>query len=226
MLCELFFSAILMKLLFKKYQIHFADKKLVWSSVMALLFLCGSLVVNYYAGQYANQNATNFVGDVILSNIPVFDVHSIFIDLSFVLFVAIVLVCLWEPKTMPFTVKSIALFILIRSVFINLTHIKEFPTHTVIDSGLLEMVSFTSDLFFSGHVGIPFLIMLTYWKNLRIRYFFLAMALILAVVVLLGHLHYSIDVFSAFFITYTIADVSKVLFKKDFQTFQKEEHSI
>ena len=45
-----------------------------------------------------------------------------------------------------------------------------------------------------------------------LRYLFLAWSVFFGIVVLLGHLHYTIDVLSAFFITYGIVDIAKWLF--------------
>jgi hypothetical protein len=39
--------------------------------------------------------------------------------------------------------------------------------------------------------------------------------LVFGVVVLLGHLHYSIDVLSAFFISYGIYRIAEIIFHKD-----------
>jgi len=64
---------------------------------------------------------------------------------------------------------------------------------------------------------MPFLLALMFWNNKVLRYVFLGFSILFAVVVLLGHLHYSIDVLSAFFITYTIFDICKFIFKKDRQ---------
>jgi hypothetical protein len=46
------------------------------------------------------------------------------------------------------------------------------------------------------------------------RAFFLVMSLVLATTALLMHVHYSIDVFSAFFITYGTYHLGEWLFKK------------
>ena len=124
--------------------------------------------------------------------------------------------------------KSIALFTLIRSVFVSLTHMSPFPTHAIINSVFFNKEAFAgiftgNDLFFSGHTGLPFLLALMVWKDKKSRYIFLGFSLLFAVVVLLGHLHYSIDVLAAFFITYTIFDICQFFFKKDWKLFQEKK---
>ena len=75
------------------------------------------------------------------------------------------------------------------------------------------------DYFFSGHTGLPFLLTLLFWDNVFLRVLFFVSSIFFGVVVLLGHLHYSIDVLSAFFITYTIYHLSEAFFPKDKKMF-------
>jgi len=56
---------------------------------------------------------------------------------------------------------------------------------------------------------------LLFWKNKIMRYIFIFGALSFGVIVLLGHLHYSIDVLAAFFITYTINHLCEILREQD-----------
>ena len=77
-------------------------------------------------------------------------------------------------------------------------------------------------LFFSGHTGLPFLLALMFWEHKVIRNIFLTFSFTFAIVVLLGHIHYSIDVLSAFFISYGILDVCKFLFKREWKIFNGE----
>ncbi len=123
-------------------------------------------------------------------------------------------------QKLPFVFKTIALFVIIRSIFISLTHVAPIPgaeiNHTYF---LFNKIVFNGDLFFSAHVGLPFLAALLYWQHKKLRIFFLASSFFFGFVVLLGHLHYSIDVFAAFFITYGIFRLAQYFFKKDYKSF-------
>lgn len=202
-----------------KYKLHFKHGGFLASFTFSILLLAVALVANFYAGIYATEKASNSVTDIILSNIRVFDVDGVFVYGSIILWIFVSLLLLLEPKKIPFTVKSIALFVLIRSVFVSLTHIGPFPTQIAIDSNLLNKFSFAGDLFFSAHVGLPFLLALVFWDDLRLRILFIVSAVIFAAVVLLAHLHYSIDVLAAFFITFTIYRIAEVIFAKDRKLF-------
>ena len=125
---------------------------------------------------------------------------------------------------MLFVAKSIALFIIIRAGFVTLTHIGPFPTEVPINysSDWIWWVSQGGDLFFSAHTGLPYLMALVFGVlNKWYFYIFTAVAAFFGVVVLLGHLHYSIDVLSAFFISYGIYKLSEVFFKKDKALFNQ-----
>lgn len=210
-----------MQKVFHSYKINFKNKAFILEVVAGLFMLVGSLFVNFYAGVYATARASNSVTDIILSNIRTFDVDGIFVYGGFFIFVVITIFCLLEPKKLPFIIKSVSLFVLTRSLFVSLTHIGPFPSQIAISSAnFLTHFIFTGDLFFSGHTGLPFLMALIYWDtNKAVSYFFLAMSIFFGVIVLLGHLHYSIDVLSAFFITYTIYHIAIYIFKKDYALF-------
>lgn len=203
----------------KKYKSLFSDKGFLVSFSGSFLLLATSLIINFYAGTFATEKASNPVTDLILDHIPVFDVDGIFVYGALVFWAFVVFLCGIEPKRILFVVKSAALFVLIRSVFISLTHLGPFPTHLAVSSDLFSKITFAGDLFFSGHTGLPFLMALLFWNNKKLRYFFIAASIIFGTVVLMAHLHYSIDVLAAFFITYSIYRLAEIFFKKDQKLF-------
>ncbi len=207
----------------KSYLSHFGNRQFVVSFLVSLGFLIISLAISFYASNYALDKASNPVTDIILSNTRVYDVDWSFIYGVLIFWIFVVLLLLNEPKRIPFTLKSIALFVIIRSAFITLTHIAVFPTHEIIPTtGFMSYFITADDLFFSGHTGLPFLLALIFWDEKILRYFFITASTFFGIVVLLGHYHYSIDVAAAFFITYTIYHISKIFFRKDLEIFKKE----
>lgn len=210
-----------MKIWTQKWINLFKNKEFIKSLIFSLIFLAISLYINFRAGNYATEKASLPVTDIILSNIRVFDVDLFFIWGPIFLFSLVTLLCLYHPKKIPFILKNIALFTIIRSIFISLTHLGPFPTQIAADNAtnFINKFTFGGDLFFSGHTGIPFLLALIFWQNKQLRYFFLAYSIFMGTIVLLGHYHYSIDVLAAFFITYSIYHIALYLFKKDKDMF-------
>jgi hypothetical protein len=85
-------------------------------------------------------------------------------------------------------------------------------------------IFYGSDLFFSGHTGMPFLAALAFWHIPQWRIFYLALTVFFGSVVLLGHYHYSIDVLAALFITHGVFQVSCWLFARDYALFRSSEN--
>jgi hypothetical protein len=199
-----------------RYRNVLTDQRFRTSTLLSIVALIISSVINYYAGLYATREASNSVTDIILSNTRTYDVDWYFIYGALALTLFISYLCFTHPKRIAFTVHSLTLFIVIRSVFVSLTHIGTFPNQIPLDLGsIASKFLFGSQLFFSGHTGIPFLMALIFWQEKKLRYIFLAWSIFFGIIVLLGHLHYTIDVFAAFFITYTIYKISLWLFPKD-----------
>ncbi|NCF75531.1 MAG: hypothetical protein GWO87_03540 [Xanthomonadaceae bacterium] len=202
-----------------KYKLFLSDKFFVASVIMGILFLIGSLFVNYSAIKYVNKEAGNSTTDILLDNLPVVNTNIVFSGGVLLFIVFMIIIFLLEPKTIPFTLKSVALFICIRSLFVTMTHLAPSPDRIVTDLDQFRYFSSGADLFFSGHTGMPFLMALLFWKNKYLRWIFIFSSLIAAAAVILGHLHYTIDVFSAFFITYGIYHIARKIFQKDHKLF-------
>jgi len=212
-----------MTTLAKRYGEIIRHKEFYIQLGIGILLLAVAGFFNTYANYYtATHRSTTLVSDIILDHLPAIDVSVVFLE-GFLIFLGfVILVGFHKPSRVPFMLKTSALFILIRAFFITLTHLAP-PLHPYIfhtDNILERLISGSGeDLFFSGHAGYPMLMALIFWHKPVLRKIFLAASIFFAGVVLLGHLHYSIDVFSAFFISYGIFHIAIRLFKKDYKVF-------
>ncbi|MFA6307208.1 MAG: phosphatase PAP2-related protein [Patescibacteria group bacterium] len=199
----------------------FTDWRFIRSCLFSIGILLASFVLNYYSSMYATLRASNSVSDIILSNIPVYDVEDIFIYGPLVLWGFVALLLITNPQKIPFTLKTISLFVVIRAMFVTLTHLGPFPTQTYLNpDNIISSFTTGNDLFFSGHTGLPFLLAFIFWYDMRLRVAFIATSILFGAVVLMGHFHYSIDVAAAFFITYTIYHIAESWFEKDAALFK------
>lgn len=191
------------------------------SCLFSLAFLIVSLFINYFANRYSFIRQGSAVPDIILDNIPVVNMDNAFVVGTWLFLLFIAILVLSRPKNIAFVLKAIALFIITRAFFMILTHIGPSPFNTLNHVGEISRAfSSGADLFFSGHTGMPFLFALMYWHKKWLRYIFIIISILAASGVLLGHIHYSIDVASAYFITYGIFIMAEKMFSKDYQNFR------
>ncbi len=205
-----------------EYRGCWLDRGFRVSLLQGVLTLLSSLIVNYAAGTYASLHAGGPVRDIILDRVPTLPVNLIFVDGAFVFWLFVFVLLLLMPRTIPFVLKVLSAFIVIRSFFVILTHIGA-PAHPALldPNRIMSDLTFSGDLFFSGHTGFPFLLALTFWENKILRRVFLVSAVVFASAVLVGHLHYSIDVFAAFFITDSIFRLAQRLFPEEYEMLWK-----
>ncbi len=186
-------------------------------------FLAASTIAISAAVTYATDHASNHVTDLVLSRVGPFNVRFLFIYGTFTAFVITAGLLAWRPNRLPYALKAMALFLLARAVFVALTHMAPSPIDPQKPAPFFNSIFYGSDLFFSGHTGLPFLAALAFWHIPHWRMFYLALTAFFGAVVLLGHYHYSIDVLAALFITHGVFQISCWLFGRDYALFRSSE---
>lgn len=182
---------------------------------ISVIFLILALTLNYSAGNYADRKGTVKVPDLVLDSIPTLDLNFVFIY-GFLLVLGAMLAypLFFKVKELHVAISQFSLLVLIRSFFVTLTHLS-MPVGALIFNApkIFSIFNFQNALFFSGHTSIPFLGFLLFRKE-KIGIFFLIMTFVMAATVLFMHVHYSIDVFAAIFITYGSYKLGNRLFRK------------
>jgi hypothetical protein len=170
---------------------------------LSLIIVVIAALLDYFAGVYVSKRAeTADVPDLILDHIGPINIGFLYVYGYLVLCLTLLLYpFFFHIRTLHIVLSQFSFLVMLRSVFTVFTHLQT-PQDAIRVSfpWIFKSLSFQNDMFFSGHTAIPFLGFLLFSGN--IRYFFLFGSLCMGTVVLLTHTHYSIDVFSAFFIAY------------------------
>ncbi len=172
---------------------------LVLAGILTTVALCA----DYYCGAYVTATKGAKVPDLILDRFQAIDMSFLFVYGYIALIVTMFLYpALFRVRTLHIVAIQFSLLLLLRSVFMLFTHL-ETPAGAVAVGfpSFFEKLYFENDMFFSGHTAMPFLGFYLF-RHSPLRYVFLVGSVVMGIVVLAMHLHYSIDVLSAFFMTY------------------------
>ncbi len=208
---------------FPKHINFWTDKTIIVHLLVSFTLLIVSIFLTYFARVYANGHTSYVATDLLLDNLPVIDVSIFFFQGAFIFILTLIAILMYEPKRIPFTLEATAVFFSIRSFFMIMTHLSapsveyyNYIQHEHHVKEVLFTLTSGNDMFFAGHSGYPFLLAIIFWEISYLRYLFLFCSLLGAVIVILGHLHYSIDVFASFFIAFGVYEISKFFFKKEY----------
>ncbi len=170
---------------------------------LSMVLVVVAAFLDYYSGVYVTAKGGTEVPDLILDHIEPIDLSPFFVYGYLALVGAMFAYPLFFHIRMFHAVLSqFSLLVVLRSIFMIFTHLETprdaIPVHF---PWIFGGLSFQNDMFFSGHTAIPFLGFFLFGDS-PFRYVFLVGSIVMGVVVLVMHRHYSIDVFSAYFLTY------------------------
>ncbi len=205
----------------------------IYSLVAAFSLLGVAFVLDHFADAYelviAARPTTVYVGDLLLDNLPIINLNTIVIEGALLSIVLGTIFVLFNPRYVLFSLKSLALMIAFRALFVSLTHIGIYPGSINPGVGFLDGIysyfNLQTGFFFSGHTALPFLMALIFWKKPYARVVLFSMSFVFGVAVLLAHIHYSIDVFAAPFMAYGIFGIARRLFPKDYTLIESAPSS-
>jgi len=202
-----------------RYKIIIGQKYFFVALLVSSAMLLGGYLVNFYASEFNDTFLYPPIGDSILDNIPTYNLEFLYVWGIFLLLAIIVIYAfVFVPQRGLFVLKTYGILLFVRGIFIMLTNYGP-PLGFFYNNGIvpgnyvMQKFLFKNDLFFSGHVAIPFLAYLLFrGTNKYVDLFLLFGSFVMAATVLLMHVHYSIDVFAAYFITYGVYAVSNEVF--------------
>ena len=197
------------------------------SLFVGLILLALATIFQFYASAYVNRVPSNSVADLFLSILPVVNLNFLIVEGALFAIAMSFILILAKPEYLLFAIKAGAIFIATRAMFIAVTHIGIYPGGIGPDpTGFFDHIytglGLEAGFFFSGHTGLPFLMALIFWKEKFWRYFYIILSVVFGIAVLFAHVHYSMDVLAAPYMTYSIFKMSQYFFAKDYALIEAQ----
>jgi len=192
---------------------EFLEYKYAIAASLALIAV--ALYLDYRSGVYVSSTPSVGVPDLILDSFDAIDLNPLFVYGYMVLIVGMFVYPLFfHIRTLHVVVIQFSLLLMLRSLMMIFTHLQTPPGSVPVNfPWFFGHLYFENDMFFSGHTAVPFLGFYLYRRG-PLRYVFLVGAIVMGIVVLAMHLHYSIDVFAAFFMTYCSYQMGGALLRR------------
>jgi membrane-associated phospholipid phosphatase len=215
---------------FKNWKILLGNKDYRMALLFSILCLAGSYLFYGFSIRYVEGlGQLPELTDLSHEFLPIVNLQYLYVyGLLVIVAVLFFYVLIWRPHLMPFYLKMFAFVYVTRSFCIMLTHMGPpvgFLLPQIADnfSGLpFDGLLHSNDLFFSGHTAYPFMGALLLRKESKVLFwFFLIASVVMALTVLLMRVHYSIDVFAAYFIVYGVYAFTLRFFGKKNEAFRK-----
>lgn len=181
--------------------------------ISILLLVIVLFTLTNFLNYVESRNGFSF-NDPILSLFEPIDLTWLTFTLIYGSLIAAIVNLISKPDKLLFTIQLYTLMVVARIISMWLLPLNPPEKMILLNDPFVEFFgtgkTLTKDLFFSGHTATLFILFLTAYDRLFKR-IFLVSTIILAISVLMQHVHYSIDVFAAIFFTYTCFQILKSL---------------
>lgn len=183
------------------------EKRFLWEFAISLvvLIVAASVFAEFLA--FAEGREGVFFADPILSLFDPVDFSLITFILTYGSIAAIVLLNVMRPRTLVQMLQLYTLLLVARTITIYLWPLYAPEDIIILADPFLDtfiyQVHNIRDLFFSGHTATVFIFALTL-KRKALKAVFIAISLVIGLLLILQHVHYSVDVFAAPLFAYLI----------------------
>lgn len=185
---------------------NYKPKSVKYQLLFSLIILAAGL---YFYSNFLTfieaREGFSFKDPVLILIKPVNLTWLIFISIYLSLFLGIIIL-IKNPLQLVFTIQVYFVLILIRMIAMYTVPFNPPPSMIPLNDPFVQFFGtgklLTKDLFFSGHTATIFLLYLVVEKKI-IKKIFLLFTIVVAVSVIVQHVHYFIDVFAAPFFTFT-----------------------
>lgn len=184
---------------------YLKDKKNRIELIFSLLILAVVLTSLSKFVNFVETRPGVILPDPILDLFTPIDLTWLIFGIIYISIVVAIATLIKYPKRLMFTIQLYTLMVLVRIFAMYILPLDPPANIIILNDPFVEFFgtgqTLTKDLFFSGHTATILILYLVSEKKI-IKTVFLISTITIAIAVLLQHVHYTVDVFAAVFITY------------------------
>lgn len=189
----------------KNWQIAWLDKWFRKGFIIGLILVVGVLACLSVFFDYVEKRHGIILNDWLLARIPAYDVSYLLLFFIWSTVLLSIYRAVAEPQMFITFLFAYIIFIASRILSMYLVPFDP-PTHLIAIRDPLSNMLYgdkfiTRDLFYSGHTGTLFLFYLCLTRK-KDQYYALLATVVVAMLLLVQHVHYTIDIVAAPFCTY------------------------
>ncbi len=194
-----------------------SDKSFRWHFFYSIIILAVALYIIARYLKYIEQRPGFTFNDPLLISFEAIDLTWVtFIMMYGALFIALITMTK-HPRNMLWAIQAYALVISMRVITIYFMPLEAPPGIIPMDDPFIAFFgggeTLLKDLFFSGHTATMYLLFLVS-PHKKFRWIFLIITILVATAVILQHVHYTIDVITAPFFSYTSYRITRLINSK------------
>lgn len=201
----------------KAWKNYFSEPIFIIEFILTIVLLFSILASFVYFINYIETRPGVKITDPLLETFNPVELSGLIFGIIYISIITAVISLLDDPTRLLFAFQVYILLLAIRMLTLYLVPFDPPADMIPLIDPLVEYFGteqvLTRDLFFSGHTATLFLLFLVV-KNKTIKAVFLTGCSILAIAILLQHVHYTIDVIAAPFFAYTSYRVILVIGKR------------
>jgi hypothetical protein len=190
--------------------------RIQWLSALAVL-LCIALIIPHFFN-YIQQRDGKVLHDPLLNLIPPHDLSIFTFSFIYGSILISIIVLAFSPQLLLIFLQAYCLTTILRMISIFLFPLNNPEGLIVLRDPFVNMIGYdgrviTKDLFFSGHVSTLFLLFLVV-PNKTMRIVLLIVTIIVATLILVQHVHYTIDVVLAPVFSWLSVKIVRTVFRQ------------
>jgi len=193
------------------------DKKNLTEFIITEVIVTGVIIVFSHFLHFVEQREGVVLHDPLLNAFNPIDLTWLTFVLIYLSLIIFVVTTFNKPDKLLIAFQAYGLMLIFRTIAMYLTPFEAPERILLLNDPFVQFFAkgdiLTKDLFFSGHTGTLFLVSLLA-ENKTLKTIFLILTLLVGTAVLVQHVHYSIDVFVAPFVSYGAYRIIKNLHLK------------